>query len=237
LEPALLSIQGLVVDLGRTRALDGLDLDVQAGCVYALLGGNGAGKTTTLNALLGFSPATGGHAHVDGISCLSHPREARRRIAYLPENVSLYPYMSGLENLRYFCAVGGLSLDVEQARQALVEAGLPPSSFDRRVSQYSKGMRQKVGLAIAYAKQAKVLLLDEPTSGLDPGSAHELTRRLRCAAAAGMAVLMVTHDLFNARQAADRIGILRQGRKVAEVAAHELGDGALEQLYLTQALA
>jgi ABC-2 type transport system ATP-binding protein len=233
----LLSIEGLVVELGRTRAVDGLDLAVEAGAVYALLGGNGAGKTTTLNALLGFAGAAGGQARVDGVSCLDAPQDARRRIAYLPENVALYPYLSGLENLLYFGAVGGLKLGRGEAREALLEAGLAPSALDRPVGQYSKGMRQKVGLAIAYAKRARLLLLDEPTSGLDPGSAHELTRRLRTAAQSGMAVLMVTHDLFNARQAADRIGILRQGRKVAEVAAHELGDGALERLYLSQALA
>lgn len=237
MEAALLSIRGLVVTLGAARALDGLDLDVPAGTVYALLGGNGAGKTTTLNALLGFVPATGGQAQVDGVSCLSDAREARRRIAYLPENVSLYPYMSGLENLRYFCTVGGIRLSKEQGREALREAGLEASACDRHVDEYSKGMRQKVGLAIAYAKRARVLLLDEPTSGLDPASAHELTRRLRSAADTGMAVLMVTHDLFNARQAADRIGILRQGRKVAEVRADELDEGGLERLYLSHALA
>lgn len=236
MDAPLLHVQGLVVRLGANRALDGLDLAVEAGSVYALLGGNGAGKTTTLNALLGFVSAEQGSATVDGVSCFTNAAEARKRIAYLPENVALYPYLSGVDNLRYFCALGGVRLQREEAHHALADAGLPPAAALRRVGDYSKGMRQKVGLAIAYAKRAKLLLLDEPTSGLDPASAHELTRHLRQLARRGAAVLMVTHDLFNAREAADRIGILREGRKVAERETAELSDGSLQALYLSQAL-
>ena len=233
----LLQVQGLVVHLGATRALDGLDLEVAAGSVYALLGGNGAGKTTTLNALLGFVRAAEGTAVVGGVCCLTDAALARKYIAYLPENIALYPYLNGLENLRYFCAVGGVPLRRDEALHALADAGLPRAAVERRVADYSKGMRQKVGLAIACAKRAKLLLLDEPTSGLDPASAHELARRLRTLADAGVAVLMVTHDLVNARQAADRIGILFRGRRVADRQASELDDGTLQALYLSKALA
>jgi ABC-2 type transport system ATP-binding protein len=228
----LLSARGLAVTLGGVQALDGLDLAVPAGVVYALLGGNGAGKTTTLNALLGFARPTAGEVHVDGLVPSREGPQVRRRLAYLPESVSLYPYLSGTENLRYFCAVAGLSIDAAAARRSLQEVGVPAAAMERRVAAYSKGMRQKVGLAIAYARQAKALLLDEPTSGLDPAAAQELVQRVRAAAAAGMAVLMVTHDLLNARHAADRIGILRRGRKVAEFSTDVLDASGLERMYM-----
>jgi ABC-2 type transport system ATP-binding protein len=233
----VLSIGGLVVLRDGRRTIDGLDLRVGRGCVYALLGGNGAGKTTTIDVLLGFVKPHAGTVAVDGWSPALHATEARKRLAYLPENVALYPYLSGVENLRYFCALAGIGLNKPQARALLDDAGLPQAAHGRRVDAYSKGMRQKVGLAIAHAKGAKAMLLDEPTSGLDPAAANDFARRVRAAADAGMAVLMATHDLFNAKQVADRIGILRQGRLVAEFDAHGVGHDELEQTYLRHARA
>jgi ABC-2 type transport system ATP-binding protein len=228
----VLSARGLVVSLGGRRAIDGLDLSVPAGSVYALLGGNGAGKTTTLNTLLGFVVPTAGGVKVDGIDPVLDAAEARRRLAYLPENVALYPYLSGIENLQYFCALGGMPLPEAAANALLDQAGLQGSSHAARVATYSKGMRQKVGLAIAHAKRAKAMLLDEPTSGLDPGAANDLARRVRAAADTGMAVLMATHDLFNAKQVADRIGIMKEGHLVAEFDAHTVSHDDLERAYL-----
>ncbi|WP_340120715.1 ATP-binding cassette domain-containing protein [Methylobacter svalbardensis] len=117
----------------------------------------------------------------------------------------------------------------------LANTGLQTDAHDRRVSTYSKGMRQKVGLAIASAKQAKVMLLDEPTSGLDPSAANDFAQRIRAAADLGMAVLMATHDLFNAKQVADRIGIMKAGRLVEEFDAHTVAHDELEHKYLAHA--
>lgn len=224
----------LVVKYAQRTVVDHLDLAVAAGCVYALLGGNGAGKTTTLNALLGFVAADAGEVLIEGVSLAQDPKGARK-LAYLPENVALYPYMSGVENLRYFCALAGIDLPTPAARALLNDSGLPPRAWDARVATYSKGMRQKVGLSIAYARQTKGMLLDEPTSGLDPSAANDFAQRIRAAGHAGMAVLMATHDLFNAKQVADRIGIMKEGRIVAEIDAHRIGHQELEDLYLAHA--
>ena len=217
---------------GAHVALDRLDLSVDAGEVYALLGANGAGKSTTLNLLLGFLRADSGSVRVDGIDPASAPAEARARIAYLPEQVALYPTLSGAENLGYFAGLAGQRLQAAALRDLLVRAGLPQEVHQRPLAGYSKGMRQKVGIAIALAKRARVLLLDEPLSGLDPSAANEVTRLIRQVADEGVAVLLATHDLFRARQVADRIGILRRGEKRAELPGQSLDGVQLEALYL-----
>jgi ABC-2 type transport system ATP-binding protein len=217
---------------GSHVALAALDLEVARGEVYALLGANGAGKSTTLNLLLGFLRADSGTVRVDGIDPASTPAEARSRIAYLPEQVALYPTLSGVENLGYFAALSGHALPPIAAGELLRRAGLPLDAHDKPLAGYSKGMRQKVGVAIALAKQASVLLLDEPLSGLDPAAANDVTRLLREVADTGVTVLLATHDLFRARQVADRIGILRHGEKRAELDARALDAGQLEALYL-----
>lgn len=229
---AVLEARGLVVVRDGRRTLDALDLSVSAGTVYALLGGNGAGKTTTLNAFLGFVTPQAGSVSVAGTFVGA---ATRAHLAYLPENVALYGYLDGIENLRYFCAIAGIRLTAHRARQLLEQAGLQPEAAGRRVSSYSKGMRQKVGLAISQAREARAMLLDEPTSGLDPASANDFADRIRRVRDAGMAVLMATHDLFNARQVADRIGILQQGRLVHEFDAADVDHAELEATYLAHA--
>ena len=232
---ALLEARQLVVNYKNHRAIDGLDLSVPAGCVYALLGGNGAGKTSTINTFLGFNRPAAGNVFIDGESPDQNPAAVRAKLAYLPENVALYEYLSGLENLDFFCKLANIRISRQHAHDLLVNTGLQADAHDRRVSTYSKGMRQKVGLAIASAKQAKVMLLDEPTSGLDPSAANDFAQRIRAAADLGMAVLMATHDLFNAKQVADRIGIMKAGRLVEEFDAHTVAHDELEHKYLAHA--
>ena len=231
----LLEARRLVVRRGERVTLDALDLKVPAGCVYALLGGNGAGKTTTLNVLLGFVAPASGAVRVAGFCPVRNATQARQQLAYLPENVALYPYLSAVENLQYFCTLSGLRIEFGRACDLLAASGLPAQAHSQRVGAYSKGMRQKVGLAIATARQARAMLLDEPTSGLDPAAANEFARGVLDARDAGMAVLMATHDLFNALQVADRIGILREGRLVAEFDAHGVAHDELERIYLEHA--
>lgn len=228
----VLDLQEVVVMRGDRRTVDGLSLCVPAGGVYALLGGNGAGKTTALNALLGFVTPVAGRVAVAGMDPVRDSRAVRRAMAYLPENVALYPYLSGIENLRYFCEIAGLGLTAQEASRLLAQAGLAPAAHRARLATYSKGMRQKVGLAIAQARHVRAMLLDEPTSGLDPAAANQLTMAVRGLADAGVAVLMATHDLFNAKQASDRIGILRGGRLVAEFDTDSVDHAQLEAVYL-----
>ena len=229
----LLEARGLSKDYGTTRALDSLDLAIAPGEVYCLLGPNGAGKTTTINLFLGFVAPSGGQALVSGLDVSRHDRETKQRLAYIPEQVMLYRNLSGLENLEYFAALGGKgSLGRERLTEVLVEAGLEREAVDRRVSEYSKGMRQKVGIAIAIAKEADVLLLDEPTSGLDPKAANEFSALVERLRNRGVAVLMATHDLFRAKETGTRVGIMRYGRLVTELSTDEIGHADLERIYL-----
>ncbi|NOT45596.1 MAG: ABC transporter ATP-binding protein [Acidobacteria bacterium] len=214
-------------------ALDGLNLTVQAGEVFCLLGANGAGKTTTINLFLNFIEPTSGTARIDGMDVTQQSLETKKVLAYIPETVMLYRNLTGLENLEYFSALAGRP-DYTRAQllDFLLEVGLQPEAADRRVGAYSKGMRQKVGIAIALAKQAKALLLDEPTSGLDPKASNEFSALLTRLSAGGVAVLMATHDLFRAKESGTRVGIMRQGQLVRTLDTAEIGHADLERIYL-----
>ncbi|MDC7807135.1 ABC transporter ATP-binding protein [Luteimonas sp BLCC-B24] len=231
----MLKSEALTKRFGDHVALDALDLDIPAGEVFCLLGANGAGKSTTIKLFLGFMRPTSGRAVIDGIDVASDPIAARRRTLYIPEQVALYDDLTGLENLGYFATLAGIDGSSRaHLRACLDEAGLQAEAVDRRVGTYSKGMRQKVGVALAIAKGATVLLLDEPTSGLDPQASaefHDLVARRRDA---GAAVLMATHDLFRARQIADRIGVMRAGRLVLRVDAKTVSAQQFEALYLAE---
>jgi ABC-2 type transport system ATP-binding protein len=228
----MLTLEKLTKRFGGRAAVDALSLAVAPGELFALLGPNGAGKTTTINCLLGFLRPDEGRVLVDGIDVAAQPREANRRLAYIPEQVALYDYFSGVENLGYFAELGGRRYDGAELRRFLTEAGLQQEAHDRRVSGYSKGMRQKVGIAIALAKQAKALLLDEPTSGLDPSASHEFSRLLGELRGRGVAILMATHDLFRAKEDATRVGIMRHGRLAQVLTSAELAHADLEKIYL-----
>lgn len=221
---------------GAHTALDILDLHVPAGEVFCLLGPNGAGKTTTVNLFLGFISPSAGAAFVDGVDVAADPLRARRRVGYIPENVMLYGKLSALENLQYFAALAtGRQLGRAEAGALLQRAGLAEPSHTQRVATFSKGMRQKVGIALALAKDAAALLLDEPTSGLDPRAAHEFAGMLKALREQGMAILMVTHDLFLAQQCGTRVGIMAAGRLVRTLAPQTSDLARLEQAYLEAA--
>ena len=228
----MLTTENLTKRFNGVVAVDNLSLTVAPGELYALLGPNGAGKTTTINCLLGFLQPDSGRALIDGIDVATQPLETKRRLAYIPEQVNLYGYFSGVENLAYFSELGGHKYTDPELRRFLSDAGLQTAAHDQRVSGYSKGMRQKVGIAIALAKQAKALLLDEPTSGLDPSAAHEFSQLLMQLRERGVAILMATHDLFRARDVATRIGIMCEGRLIHQLSAAELTHSGLEKLYL-----
>jgi ABC-2 type transport system ATP-binding protein len=229
----MLHTERLTKQFDANVALADVSLSVQPGEIYCLLGANGAGKTTLINIFLNFLTPTSGRALVGGIDVAADPLATKRLIAYIPEQVMLYGAMSGVENLSYFAALAtGRESDTASLLALLAQAGLDQAAARRRVSTYSKGMRQKVGIAIALAKGARALLLDEPTSGLDPKAAAEFSQLLRQARDAGVAILATTHDLFHAKQTGTRIGIMRQGKLLDEVAATSLSHADLEALYL-----
>lgn len=215
----VLQALGAVVDYGERTILQGLDLAVHAGEIYALLGANGAGKTTTLSLLLGFVRPRSGQVRVQGVDPVTAPAQARALIAYIPENVALYEHLSARENVAYLLELAGQPAAAGAIGQALSAAGLDAAAHDRRVSGFSKGMRQKVAIALALARRVPALLLDEPTSGLDPQATAEFSRLLMQLRGQGVAILMVTHDLLGAADVADRMGFIAGGRLVEEVAA------------------
>lgn len=229
----MLEAIGLSKSYNGTVALEPLDLRIEPGEVFCLLGANGAGKTTTINLFLNFIDPTAGEARVNGMSAVDHPLETKKFLAYIPEQVMLYRNLTGLENLEYLAALSGKDQYTSaRLREFLADAGLPAEAADRRVSTYSKGMRQKVGIAVAMAKEASALLLDEPTSGLDPKASNEFSNLLKRMSDAGVAVLMATHDLFRAKESGSRVGFMKRGRLIQTLRAAEIGHAELEQLYL-----
>ena len=213
-------------------ALAGLNLHIKAGEVFCLLGANGAGKTTTINLFMGFIEPTSGQALVNELEVAVHPQETKKFIAYIPENVMLYPGLTGLQNLAYFSGLSQKTYSEAELKDFLTRAGLQPAAFTKKIGTYSKGMRQKVGIAIALAKHAKALFLDEPTSGLDPLASNEFSEILRSLAQEGVAILMATHDLFRAKEVGDRIGIMRSGELLRVMNATEVTHTELEGIYL-----
>ena len=217
---------------GDQTALDHLNLTVKEGEIYSLLGANGAGKTTTINLLLGFIEPTSGSAFIDDLNVQEHSRTTKRFLAYIPENLMLYPSLTALENLDYFSGIAGKKLSGSHLKEFLEEAGLQPEAFNKRITTFSKGMRQKVGIAIALAKDAKVLLLDEPTSGLDPKASNEFGILLQKLRKKGVATLMATHDLFRAKEVATHIGIMKDGQLKQQFEAGDISLSELEKVYL-----
>lgn len=229
--------EGLVCsDLARTfppdgRGLKGVSLEVRPGEAYALLGANGAGKTTLLNLCLGFLPPEAGDVWIAGNSLVHNPVSAKRSLAYVPEVTRLYGHLSALENMAFFAGLLEQSHDHQACLEILSSLSFPKGAVDQPVGIYSKGMRQKVSLAIGLQKGATVFLLDEPTSGLDPRSTLDVTRLLRDLVADGKAVLFTTHHLATIQRGADRVGVLREGHLVHEGEAEGFHEKDLDEVY------
>jgi ABC-2 type transport system ATP-binding protein len=199
---------------GGKEVLSGVSFTVARGEVYGLLGGNGAGKSTTLSTFLGFLPAASGRALVGGLDVGADVAAARRAIAYLPEAASLYEHLDARENLQYFLQLAAVQRSAADIDVALDRVSLAAAARGLKLRAYSKGMRQKVAIALAILRDTDILLLDEPTSGLDPTAIDEFHDLVRSLANAGKTILMVTHDVYGACQVADRIGLLRGGQLV-----------------------
>lgn len=215
------------------RAVNNLSLTVNAGEIFVMLGANGAGKTTTIDLILGFIDPTEGTALINGIDVVKNPLEAKKYVAYVSENVMLYGNFTARQNLDFFTKLGGnKKATKEDYDDAMRRVGLPEEAFRRRVKSFSKGMRQRLGIAIAIMKDAKLVLLDEPTSGLDPRGGAEFLDLLRGLKAEGKAIFMSTHDIFRAKQVADRLGIMTHGNLATVLAREEIEQADLEKLYL-----
>ena len=229
----MLEIQGLTKHYGDVRAVNNLDLTIQPGEIFTMLGANGAGKTTTLMVALGFTEPTAGTVKICGIDVAKNPLEAKKHVAYVSENVMLYGNFTARQNLDFFAKLGGRKDSTEaEYEQVMERVGLQRDAFNRRVKGFSKGMRQKLGIAIAIVKNAEVILLDEPTSGLDPKSGAEFLQLLADLRGENKAVWMTTHDIFRAKEIADRVGIMSAGNLVRIFTRDELANEDLERLYV-----
>lgn len=215
-----------------TAALRDLNLSIEKGEIFCLLGQNGAGKTTTINIFLGFTEATSGKATINDVEVKPGSGATKKFVAYIPEVVQLYGNLTGLENLDFFSRLAGYKYSAEMLSGFLNKAGLQAAAHKKQLNTYSKGMRQKVGIAIAVARNADLILMDEPTSGLDPKATAEFTTICKELAADGKTIFMATHDIFNAVNVGTRIGIMRGGSLVHTVSTNAITAIELQQLYL-----
>lgn len=225
--------RGLTKRYGEFTAVDKLDLTVRHGEVFGLLGPNGAGKTTTILMLLGLSEPSGGAARVLDLDPARNPVEVKRQVGYLPDNVGFYSGMTGRQNLRYTARLNGLDKKVAEERidALLARVGMTDAA-DMAVEKYSRGMRQRLGLADVLVKDPSIVILDEPTTAIDPAGVVEVLELVRELARDGVAVLLASHLLHQVQQVCDQIGIFVAGKLVAsgpvEKLAGQLGTGPIE---------
>ncbi len=204
--------RGLTKAYGDDTALDAIDLEVPSGEIFGFLGPNGAGKSTTINLLLGFTSPTAGEATVLGHDVRREPRAIRARTGVLAEGIDLYGRLTGRRHVE-------LAIDWANAHERpdplLDRTGLSSDDADRRVGDYSKGMKQRIALAMALAGEPDLLILDEPASGLDPNGIRMMRELVAAEAADGTAVFFSSHDLGQVEGVCDRVGILDDGELVA----------------------
>ena len=213
-------------------ALDHLSLDVKEGEIFCLLGANGAGKTTTINLFLNFIDPTDGTVTINNIDVTKDPLEAKKYVSYVSENVMLYGNFTTWQNLDFFAKLGGKKdLTKEDYYMHMRKVGLQEEAFEMKLKNFSKGMRQKLGITIAIIKDAPNILLDEPTSGLDPKAAAEFIKILKSLREKGKTILMCTHDIFRAKDIEDRVVIMKEGRLVMLRTRDEFMEEDLEKIY------
>jgi ABC-2 type transport system ATP-binding protein len=214
-------------------ALDGLSFKVEPGEIFCMFGANGAGKTTAINLFLNFIPPSEGTALIEGIDVVKEPLRSKDYLAFVSENVMLYANFTAFQNLDYFTKLAGKrGLTKVDYANALKSVGLQDEAFEMRTKNFSKGMRQKLGLAIAVIKDAPNILLDEPTAGLDPKSGQEFLNLLIKMRNEGKSVFMSTHDIFRAKLIADRVGFMKKGKLVMLKTRQELEGEDLTELYI-----
>lgn len=213
-------------------AVDNMNLEIHKGEIFCMLGANGAGKTSTLMLILSFSEPTAGTVDICGINVHKDPLKAKTHMAYVSENVMLYGNFTAMQNIDFFTRLAGKKATSDEYHKVLRRVGLSEEAHNRKVKSFSKGMRQRSGIAIAIMKDADVILLDEPTSGLDPKGGMEFLKLLDELRSENRGVLMTTHDIFRAKEIADRVGIMSAGSLVRVLDREEIEEADLAELYL-----
>ena len=230
-DEVVIRAEGLTKRYATTLAVDHVDIEVHSGEIVGILGPNGSGKTTTILMLLGLTEPTEGRAEVAGFDPLREPLEVKRRVGYLPDSVGFYDGLSARDNLAYTGRLAGLSrreID-ERFAEAIARVGLPDVGRER-VATFSRGMRQRLGLAEILMKRPSIAILDEPTATLDPHSTQEFLGMIRRLKADGTAVLLSSHHLDQVQSVCDRVALFNLGRialsgSVTDLAQRVLGGG------------
>lgn len=230
--PPVIETSALSKRYDSVVAVDSLDLVIERGEVYGLLGPNGSGKTTTILMLLGLTEPTSGQVRVLGSDPSRNPLAVKRQVGYLPDSVGFYDEISARENLRYTARLNGVSWSEAESRidEVLSRMGLHDVAH-RRVGTFSRGMRQRLGLADVLLKRPQVAILDEPTMGLDPEGALEFLAMIRGLKAEGITVLLASHLLHQVQAVCDRVGLFHQGRIVLEGGVDALSERVLGGAY------
>src|SRR5690625_4634746 len=222
----MIKVTDLVKDYKQKRAVDHLDLTIKKGEVFGLLGPNGAGKTTIILSLLGLTEPTSGSVYVNDWNATSEPLKVKRIIGYLPDNVGFPENSSGFESLIYTGMLNGIpeKKAAEKAAGLLKVIGLEDAGY-RKTKTYSKGMKQRLGLADVLMKDPEIMILDEPTTGIDPKGIQEFLRLIRnLSKQKGITVLLSSHLLHQVQRISDRVGILVDGKLLAEGNVQELAE-------------
>lgn len=238
----MIETRGLCKTYGAFQAVDHLNLQVSPGQVYGFLGPNGAGKTTTIKMLTGLLSPTQGSIHLCGVDLAAEPRRAKALTGYVPDRPELFPYLSSRETLRLVAGLYALDAGAAAKRaEGLLEAFALQPWADEPVAGYSHGMKQKLAICCALLPNPKVIILDEPMVGLDPQGGRQVKDLLRRLAERGLTVFLSIHTLEVAERLCDRLGILLNGRLVAEGSIDEVrnsagtlvgGAGGLEEAFL-----
>ena len=214
----IIELVDLTKQYGSFTAVDHVTLSVHKGEIYGLLGPNGAGKSTTILMMLGLTEPSSGSVKVCGIDSTTNPIEVKRKVGYLPEDVGFYDDYTGLENLQFTAQLNSIPVNVakEKAEQLLSRVGLSDAA-NKKVGKYSRGMRQRIGLADVLIKSPEVIILDEPTLGIDPKGMQEfLELILKLSKEEGHTVLLSSHHLHQIQEVCDRVGLFVRGRLIAE---------------------
>jgi ABC-2 type transport system ATP-binding protein len=218
MENPIIELRGLTKCYGSVKAVDDLNLNIQKGEIFGLLGPNGAGKTTTILMMLGLTEPTAGTAHVCGYNATTSPIPVKRKVGYMPDSLGFYDNMTALENLMYVGELNGIpQAEIkERALSVMRMVGLE-NEIGKKTSAYSRGMKQRLGLADVLIKQPDVVILDEPTLGIDPSGVKEFLTLLRqLSRQQGLTVLLSSHHLHHVQQVCDRVGIFVKGKLLVE---------------------
>ncbi|MBO0991970.1 ABC transporter ATP-binding protein [Bacillus sp. SD088] len=215
---AIIELDQITKSYHNHDAVDHLSLSIYKGEVFGLLGPNGAGKTTSILMLLGLTEPTSGRVEVAGINSTKHPIEVKKKVGYLPDNVGFYTHMTGMDNLLFTARLNGIPKAEarERATQLLKKVGLSDAAA-KKAGEYSRGMKQRLGLADVLIKNPEIIILDEPTLGIDPEGVRDFLQLIQeLNKKENMTVLLSSHHLHQVQQVCDRVGIFVDGKLLAQ---------------------